>query len=188
MRTKSVLGLAALGFMLLSCQSNSYKINGFALQLEEGDTILIAHDSDRLQPFAMTIVNGGIFFWEGDINDVEPCWVYLKRRPECNAFYFPDNGTIAIELNLPPTPSRVSGTLLNNKWQHLNDSIQRIGKNIISLMEQKDSDTLAHMTKHKRVDSLHYLMSALIINTGKRNKGNPLGNFILENYKEPEFK
>ena len=176
-----------MGLMLISCQSNSYQINGFALHLQEGDTVLLAHDAEPEKPFAMTTVNHGKFYFEGTTDDDAPCRIYLKRIPECAAFFFPDQGTIAVELCLPPTPSRISGTLLNNNWQQLNDSIQRMGQKLISIMQQKDSDSLAHIARYRVVDSLHRRMSDLIVNTGKRNKDNLLGRFIQKNYKAPEF-
>jgi hypothetical protein len=70
----------------------------------------------------------------------------------------------------------------------MNDSIQHMGKKLIRIVEQQDSDSVAHMARFRVTDSLHRLMSNIIISTGKRNKDNPLGRFIQENYKEPEFK
>ena len=102
MKTKSIIGLAVMGLMLISCQSNSYQINGFALHLQEGDTVLLAHDAEPERPFAMTTVNHGKFYFEGTTDDDAPCRIYMKRIPECAAFFFPDQGTIAVELCLPP--------------------------------------------------------------------------------------
>jgi hypothetical protein len=188
MNTKSILGLAVMGLLLASCQSNSYQINGYALHLEEGDTILLAHDTEPKHPLAMTTISGGKFYMEETLDNKEPCRIYLKRMPECSALFFPDEGTVTIELCLPPTPSRISGTILNNEWQQMNDSIQHMGKKLIRIVEQQDSDSVAHMARFRVTDSLHRLMSNIIISTGKRNKDNPLGRFIQENYKEPEFK
>ena len=177
-----------MGLVLASCQSDSYHINGFALHLQEGDTILLAHEANPEEPFAMTTVSGGKFWLEGTTDDASPCCVYLKRQPTIAAAFFPDAGTIAIELNQPPTPSRISGTRLNNEWQLMNDAIQRMGKKLISIVERQDSDSISHMVRLQAVDSLHREMSAIIVQTGSRNRDNPLGRFILDNYKEPEFK
>lgn len=181
------VGLAVVGFVLASCQSNSYHINGFAQNLTEGDTILLSLDSEPEHPIAITTVTGGKFWFERPIDETAPCRVYLKRQPDCAAVFFPDHGTIAVELNIPPTPSRISGTRLNNEWQQLNDAIQRMGNKLIIAMERQDSDSTIHMSRLKSIDSLHRQISDIIVNTGKRNQDNPLGRFILENYKEPEF-
>ena len=42
MNIRSLFGLAVVGIALCSCQSDSYKINGYALDLQEGDTITLA--------------------------------------------------------------------------------------------------------------------------------------------------
>ena len=173
---------------IVSCQSDSYHIDGFALHLQEGDTIMLAYDDNPGRPFAMTTVSNGRFWLEGSADESVPCRVYLKRQPSIAAAFFPDAGTIAVELNLPPTPSRISGTRLNNEWQLMNDAIQRMGKKLISIVERQDSDSISHMVRLQAVDSLHREMSAIIVQTGSRNRDNPLGRFILDNYKEPEFK
>ena len=175
------------GLLLASCQSDSYQINGFALHLQEGDTILLAHDAEPDRPFAMTTVSGGKFYMTGMTDDPQACRVFLKRDPSCAAFFFPDAGNIAVELNVPPTPSRISGTLLNNRWQQLNDSIQHLGTTLIQTAERQDSDTLAHLNRMNAIKLLHRHMSDIIVQTGRRNKDNPLGRFILDNYKAPEF-
>ena len=41
MTIKSIFGLAATGFLLCACQSNTFQIDGFARSFEEGDTICI---------------------------------------------------------------------------------------------------------------------------------------------------
>lgn len=183
-----MLGLAATGLMLASCQSNSYQLNGYALHLQEGDTILLAHDAAPDRPFAMTTVSNGKFYMTGTTDDPQPCRVFLKRDPDCAAFFFPEAGTIAVELNVPPTPSRVSGTVLNNRWQQLNDTIESLGTTFIRIAERQDSDTLAHLNRMRAIDLLHRHISGIIIKTGSQNKDNPLGRYILDNYKEPEFK
>lgn len=174
--------------MLASCQSDSYQVNGFAHQLLEGDTIFLAHGTEPESPFAMTTVSGGRFWLEGSVDETVPCCVYLKRQPACAAIFFPDHGTISVELNLPPTPSRISGTSLNNEWQQMNDAIQQMGSKVIAIVARQDSDSTVHLSRFKAVDGLHREMSDLIVHTGQRNRDNLLGRFILENYKKPEFK
>ncbi|SEG06543.1 protein of unknown function [Xylanibacter ruminicola] len=188
MELKSIVGLAVAGFVLASCQPNSYQINGYARQLHEGDTIILALDDQPEHVLASTTVSEGKFWFERQLDNSAPCRVYAKQQPECSAFFFPDQGTVTIDLNLPPTPSVVSGTKLNNQWQQLNDSIQRLGTRLISIAEKQDVDSATHLSRLATIDSLHRAMSACIRNTAQANKDNPLGKYILENYKEPEFK
>jgi len=182
MGNKLFYGLAAAGIMLCSCQSDRYQINGFARQLEQGDTICIVLENEPE-------LDQGKFYMTGTTETSRFCKAYLNRMKDCNASFLLEPGTIALELNLPPKPSRVSGTRLNNQWQQLNDSIQRMGTELIKLATTKSlCDEAMHRSKLQTIDSLHRRMSACIENTARRNADNPLGQYIKENYKAPEFK
>ena len=82
----------------------------------------------------------------------------------------------------------VSGTKLNNEWQQLTDSVAILGNQVALLLRHPEADTTAQKALVTNVDSLHRKMSACILNTAQRNKDNPLGKYINENYKAPEFK
>ena len=58
----------------------------------------------------------------------------------------------------------------------------------VSFFTHPAADTTAQKALANRVDSLHRRMSVCILNTAQRNKANPLGKYINENYKAPEFK
>ena len=45
MTIKSIFGLAATGFLLCACQSNTFQINGYARSFAEGDTICLLNES-----------------------------------------------------------------------------------------------------------------------------------------------
>jgi hypothetical protein len=102
--------------------------------------------------------------------------------------FFTEPGVTTIELNSEPGTSRVSGTKLNNEWQQLSDSIAIMGNQIAKLLRHPAADTTAQKALANRVDSLHRRMSDCILHTAQRNKDNPLGKYINENYKAPEFK
>jgi len=172
---------------LTSCEDESYRINGFANDLNEGDTIVLAYNTVPERPLAKTIVSNGKFYFEEKLGDQRPCILYQKQTPQNYVFFFPDYGTIAIELHEASKPSRISGTKLNNTWQHMNDVIQHIGKELMRQITQQDSDSTIHLKRYLTVDSLHRKMVNCIKQTGQNNKDNPLGRFILQNYKEPEF-
>ena len=187
MRIKPVFGLAVVGYMLCSCQSDSYQINGFARQLPEGDTIVLAQEEMPSQPLGYDIVSEGRFLITGTSDTPSLCRVYQKRDPSCVVNCFLEPGTITVELNPPPALSRVSGTRLNNTWQQMNDSIQLLGRELIRITAAKSSDRAAHLTRLNAVDSLHRKMSDCILNTARQNQDNALGKYILQNYKEPKF-
>ena len=174
--------------LVASCQSDRYQIDGFARQLEQGDTICIVLENKPERLLGMAIVDQGKFYVTGTTETSRFCKAYLSRMKDCNASFLLEPGTIALELNLPPKPSRVSGTKLNNQWQQLNDSIQRMGYELFKLATTKDTcDQATYRAKLQAIDSLHRRMSACIENTARRNADNPLGQYIEENYKAPEF-
>ena len=187
MRTKLLYGLAAVS-LLLACQSNSFQISGYARAFEEGDTICLSLDEQDENPFAQTIVREGKFLFAGETDSFRICRIYVKRQPECGTTFFLESGHITIELYPSPAISRVSGTLCNNEWQHLSDSINLLAEDIASILRQPSPDLQTQQTSTHVIDSLHRRMSDCILNTAQRNNDNPLGRFILENYKKPEFK
>ena len=171
-----------------SCQPSFYRIEGFARSLNEGDTICLAQESAPDQPFSQTTVSNGKFYLTGETDSVILCRAYLKRQPSCQVSFFIEPGTMTVELFLPPTLSRVSGTKINNQWQLLADSIQLMGQDVLNTLERPATDSAEQQTVVHRVDSLHRRMSDCILNTARRNSQNALGKYILTHYKEPEFK
>lgn len=188
MMNKTLIRLAAAGLMFCSCQSDSYKINGYASHLHDGDTIILALEDYQNKILGQTIVADGNFSMKGVTDTTVFCRAYLNRDPLTSISFFLEPGNITIELNPYPTPSRVSGTSLNNEWQGLNDSVQTLGDKLIRLAETA-SKTKAdnRLLLHKSIDSLHRKISGCITNTGQRNRNNVLGKYIKNNYKEPEF-
>jgi hypothetical protein len=63
-----------------------------------------------------------------------------------------------------------------------------MGSQIAKMLHHPAADTTTQKALAHSIDSLHRQMSACVLNTAERNKDNPLGNYINENYKAPEFK
>ena len=189
MKIKSLLRLAVAGIAFCSCQSDSYKINGYALELKEGDTITLALEEHQKTILGQTLVTNGNFKLTGITDTTIFCRAYLNRDPLTYVSFFLEPGDITIELNPYPAPSAVSGTVLNNEWQGLNDSVQMLGYQLIRIAENasRDQNIDPKQTQHS-IDSLHRKISNCIKNTAQRNRDNVLGKYIKNNYKEPEFK
>jgi hypothetical protein len=186
MTIKSIFGLAATGFLLCACQSNTFQINGYARSFAEGDTICLLNESE--QPIAISTVSQGKFSFYGEIQKIKLYNVMAKQMPACQVCFFTEPGITTIELNSEPGTSRISGTRLNNEWQQLTDSIAMMGSQIAKMLHHPAADTTTQKALAHSIDSLHRQMSACVLNTAERNKDNPLGNYINENYKAPEFK
>lgn len=187
MKLKLLYGLAAVS-LIAACQSNSFQINGIARAFQKGDTICLAYDEEAESAFAQTTVIDGKFQFTGETDAFRLCRAYVKQHPDCSATFFSEPGHITIELSPRPAISRVSGTKCNNEWQHLSDSIQLLAKDIAYILRHPATDTLAQQRNAHTIDSLHRRMSDCILHTALRNSDNPLGRYIEENYKKPEFK
>ena len=186
MTIKSIFGLAATGFLLCACQSNTFQIDGYARSFAEGDTICLMNESE--QPIAISTVRQGKFSFYGEVQEIKLHNVMAKRAPACQVSFFTEPGVTTVELNSEPGTSRVSGTKLNNEWQLLTDSIALMGNRMAKMLHHPAADTIDQKALAHGIDSLHRQMSACILNTAQRNKDNPLGKYINENYKAPEFK
>ena len=187
MKIRSIYGLAAAGVIFCACQSNTFQIDGFARSYEEGDTIVLMKEGQQ-QPVDITTVKEGKFAFYGELKEIGLYSVMAIQAPDCQVSFFTEPGVTTIELNSEPGTSRVSGTKLNNEWQQLSDSIAIMGNQIAKLLRHPAADTTAQKALANSVDSLHRRMSACILHTAQRNKDNPLGKYINENYKAPEFK
>ena len=175
--------------MFCSCQSDSYKIYGYASQLRDGDTITLALENHQQKILGQTLVTNGNFRFSGITDTTIFCRAYLNKEPLTYVSFFLEPGNITIELNPYPASSAVSGTTLNNEWQGLNDSVQMLGYRLIRMAEKSTQDPNADRQQIQiAIDSLHRTISSCIKNTASRNKDNVLGKYIRENYKEPEFK
>ena len=56
MSIKTFLGLTVVGTLCLSCQSNTYQIDGFARDFSDGDTICMRQEGDGNSLVVMTQV------------------------------------------------------------------------------------------------------------------------------------
>ena len=186
MSIKTILGLTVVGTLFLSCQSNSYQINGLARDLNDGDTICMIHEQQENVAF-ITLVENGKFSFAGETTDVTVCQIFAKKTPNQIVTFFLESGRITIELSPQPEGNRVSGTSINNQWQQLNDSTALLGKEVVYTVLQQARDSAALRQQAKTIDSIHHRMSDCIQNTARHNSENALGRYILQNYKAPKF-
>ena len=188
MSIKTFFGLTVVGTLFLSCQSNTYQIDGFAHDFKDGDTICMRDESVGNRSIAITQVVNGKFSFAGEIGSTTFCHIYPKNRPESRVSFFLEPARITVELSSAPERNRVSGTTINNAWQQLNDSTRQFGQEIVRIVQLPVSDSAIQQQRVRMVDSLHRRISDCILNTASRNRDNPLGQYIDQNYKAPEFK
>ena len=187
MSIKTFIGLTVVGALCLSCQSNSYQIDGFARHCNDGDTICMAKEPMQKGVVTITLVENGKFSFTGETEDTLLCRIFPKKSPDQGVSFFLEPSCITVELSPSPESNRVSGTCINNQWQQLSDSIALLGREAVKTVLRQASDSAEQRRQAKVVDSIHRRMSDCILNTARRNRDNILGQFIHQNYKAPEF-
>ena len=185
---KPLLFTFSLSLLISSCQSNVYQIDGFARDFNDGDTICLRHESASDGPVLITQVSEGKFSFSGATDTIAFCHVFSKKNPESAVDIFLEPERITVELSLTPERNRVSGTTINNTWQLLNDSVRRLGQEVVRTALLPVADSTTQRLRAKTIDSLHRQMSNCILNIACRNSDNPLGQYISQHYKAPEFK
>ena len=157
--------------LLGACQSNPFRINGFAKKLADGDTIVLTKDYEKRGAAAdMAVVKDGKFKFSGMADSTLLCMVYLKGKPYVAASFCLEPGTITIELGEHLAASRVSGTKLNNEWQALNDTIIKYVTDITA------ASSFSYELAHKSDSILKDRLTEFI----QRNHDNPLGKMLEE--------
>ncbi len=181
------LSLFSLSLFLTACQSNSFKVSGDVAGLEDGDTLFLTRDMETGMPSDTIIVKDGKFSFSGKTDSVALCMIYSASQNEINAPFFLESGNITIHLSDQPGGSRVSGTMCNDQWQELNDSVMVIGKEINRIAEHIYGNNLPEEEQQKGMEAIEGLnkrFSACVIKTTEKNIDNEFGYFLLTYYPE----
>ena len=109
-------GIAFTALMMSACQSNTYKVEGVAEGMEDGDTILIFKNAPA--PVDTLIVKDGAFSWSGQADSVV-CYFITAPKVGASTLFFAEPGTIHITLHAKGVPE-VSGTKANDALQEMN--------------------------------------------------------------------
>lgn len=173
--------------LLSACGSNHFKINGTAEGVNNGDTLFLTHDLLTGTPSDTIVVKDGKFALEGTADSSSLCMIYCAKRNEINAPFFIEAGSINIHLTEKPGGSRVGGTLCNDQWQQLNDSVMAIGKEINRIAERIYSNNLPEAEQQKgmeQIEQLNNRFGRLVVKTTEKNIDNEFGYFLLTYYPE----
>lgn len=179
--------MTAVGFMLAACHSNSYKIVGTVEGLNDGDTLFLTRDFQSGIPSDTLIVKDGRFSMSGETDSVYLCMVYSANRNELNAPFFIESGGITINIKETPGASRVGGTLCNDQWQQLNDSVMSIGMEINRIAEHVYGNNLNQEEQQQamaKIEKLNQRFADVVIKKAERNIDNEFGYFLLTYYPE----
>ena len=170
-----------------ACNSNSYKINGTAEGLADGDTLFLTSDMETGLPSDTIILKDGKFSLSGETDTVMLCMIYSSKRNDLNAPFFLESGNINISLKDTPGESRVGGTLCNDGWQQLNDSVMLFGKEINRIAERIYGGNTTPEEQQKgmaQIEQANKRFADLVVRTTEKNIDNEFGYFLLMFYPE----
>ena len=187
MNFKSILITAAAGFMLAACQSNTYHISGNIDGAANGDTLFMTIDMMQGIPSDTMIVKDGRFELSGETDSVCFCMIYGANHDEFNVSFFLEPGNIQVKLTKDPGTSRVGGTMVNDEWQRMNDSVMIVGKEINRIAERiygSEASQEEQANAMAQIDRLNARFSNIVIAFAERNIHNELGYFLLTFYPE----
>ena len=186
-KVKGLLPIGASLLLLNSCQANSFKLAGDVAGLNDGDTLFVTHDLQSGIPSDTLVIKDGKFSLSGEVDSTSLCMIYGATRNEINAPFFLEPGNITIHLTEQPGGSRVSGTLCNDQWQQLNDSVMVIGKEINKIAEHIYGNNLPEAEQQKgmeQIDRLNQRFAACVVKAAEKNVDNEFGYFLLTYYPE----
>ncbi len=187
MKNLFLLCLSAVCMAATACQSKSYRIDGTAEGLSDGDTLYLTTDMVNGIPSDTLVVKDGKFSLEAETDTVLFAMVYASRRNEVNVPFFIEPGSIKLRLSDNPQKSRTSGTTVNDGWQELNDTIVKIGMRINRIATEIYGNRLTAEEQKAgaaEMERLNGVFKKAVADCAERNIGNELGCFILTYYGE----
>ena len=179
------VGCLLAAITLVACHSNSFKVNGTIDGAKEGDTLYISYDLAQGTPSDSFYVKDGKFTYEGKTDSTRLSVIYCKRQIDINTTFFAEPGKINIHLSNTPERQKVSGTLVNNQWQLLVDSINFYSKKLNDLSAQLFSQSFSEETQvslQAQVTNTQSQMSECITNFADKNISTELGYFLINLY------
>ena len=181
----SLTALLALTFT--ACQSKTYRISGTVTGLADGDTLYISTDlsSAKPKPINSTVVKDGHFTIEGETDSAQIAIIYTTHQNDTYSSFFLEPGYISITLTDTPGGNRIGGTLLNNKYQQLRDSVFTYGKEINRIAEHVYGNTVDAKAKQEGMDKIEQITNrfkAYAARVTEKNIDNEFGYFMITNY------
>lgn len=182
------ISFSILAPLLVGCQSQSYKLQGTAEGLANGDTLFLTDNMVEGTPSDTIILKDNTFSFEGTADkESKLCMVYSAKRNEINAAFIREPGEITIQLSATPGASRVGGTSCNNEWQRLNDSVMVIGKEINRIAEHIYANNVSQEEQQRgmeEIEKLNKRFANVVVETTEKNIDNEFGYFLLTYYPE----
>lgn len=171
--------------MLAACQSKNYHISGTTEGATDGEKLYLTTDMEHGIPCDSVIIHNGKFELSGEADSVRFCMLYSINHEELSASFFLEPGRIQVKMSIDPTAGRVGGTVINDEWQRLNDSVMAVARDINRLAEhvyEHDDPTNEEQRAMEQMEQLNHRFGTVVIGFIERNIHNELGYFLLTFY------
>ena len=136
---------AMAGLMMTACQSHSFRIEGTAKGLHDGDTVWLSRNFEAAAPSDTLIVSGGKFVLEGTTDSISIAQVFALA--DSTSFYssvfFIEPGTIHITFTNNEMIGKVGGTETNDRLQKLTDTLKSIEDKITAITQNTGKELKA---------------------------------------------
>lgn len=186
--------IVASVFLLFSCHSKSYKIEGAVSGIADGDTLYLINNPFNPVPFDSAVVKNGRFVFHGETDSTYYCHI-IDQHGKTGMDFFIEPGTIQLHLSSVTKDSKTGGTAVNKEWQRMNDSISLIGNKIQQISQYLYNNNLSKDERSKALelyDEQIGLFKTCVRSFAERNIDNELSYFILTYYDddiiEPEVR
>lgn len=174
----------------MSCheRGSEYRINGSICCVPDGDSITLAYSPDgiRLKEITKSVVGNGKFSFVGTIDECKIAYVYSGSiEPLMCPMIFLEKGFIDVIIDT--THCTVSGTLLNDRNNRINDSVAHYLGLLLPIEEQFYNRTLSEEEMRElgaQGYNIQERLIAFIRGVTKENIGNMLGLYMLVAYND----
>lgn len=175
---KYFLALSASILLLTSCHNNSFKVEGTAEGLHDGDTLVVLNANG--EAIDTLLVNDGSFTWSGEADSVGLYNISILGTP-MGVMVFNEPGTILANI-FADGKSSVAGTVANDALQQMNDLSEDFEEQIFNIYSEMYSDSVTEEQQMALVKKYQDLQSEFQ-NTLKQkvvsNLDNEFGYFLL---------
>lgn len=191
-KISSIFRLTTISFLLVACQSNSFKIKGHVKGLTKGDTLILtnnelsAFNGDVSKGEPIPIDENGNFEYEGSADSVEECVLY-NPKSEYNFYTFYREPGAKLEMNLYTGPvfqdyNYVTGTALNNALTTINNKIETLEKDIalIGNRSHKENCTTEELS---RIENIRQQIRTIVIHAISDNIKNELAYKLIVDHR-----
>ena len=191
----NAIRLAAATLCVSACQSDSFRINGTAPELSDGDTLILALAKEKglmieTTDIDTTTVKGHRFEFNGKTDSTRFAFVYSLKDRNNYVELFVEPGTTDVVLSDYIFTTRTGGTKTNNALQRMLDETKPIGLRIDSIATQLYFCTHT-MEKRQMLTDLYFelrnMLGSKLAEHATLNIDNELAPHIILYYSDIEL-